>query len=249
MKYPDIKNFLLNYPFSHVNLCYTTIGGLGLAENLMISAERVNFPIVLFALDDETYHQASGSYDTVRVHSGPRSLNHHYRYNSPGFKEISWARWSICNEILKSGRSLIYLDTDIVVKKNFQEELLSLHHQFPQIELFAQSPPTNYCLGFYSIPSRAQKSIEYHFCHPFPAQNDYSSYDHDQHFLNTVIAQKGNLQSKGLDRDLYPNGRHYYNDSSRIDPTCNLIHFNCVIGKERKIEKMRKYGYWSLPRE
>jgi hypothetical protein len=52
--------------------------------------------------------------------------------------------------------------------------------------------------------------------------------------------------TKLLSRDHYPNGQWYYSHHEAIESTARIIHFNCIIGQEAKIEKMKAHGKWHI---
>ena len=39
---------------------------------------------------------------------------------------------------------------------------------------------------------------------------------------------------------------HYYKNHKNIKDVCRLIHFNCLIGENNKINKMKELNEWFL---
>jgi hypothetical protein len=75
---------------------------------------------------------------------------------------------------------------------------------------------------------------------------DFKKYEHDQDFFNKVILNKKLLNIKYLNRELFPNGKYYYDNHKNIEKKCHIIHFNCIVGYDNKINKMKKYKKWYL---
>ena len=49
-----------------------------------------------------------------------------------------------------------------------------------------------------------------------------------------------------LAKDSYPNGQWFYDQHEAIKDTARLIHFNCIIGQEAKIARMKLHGKWLI---
>jgi len=235
----SINEFISEYKDNHVNYAYCNIGGIELASNLVKSCRLQDFPIVFFAVDKESLNKMRGLCDVVDASRlGYGAHANFLKFNTPEFNWICFAKYHIAKPILESGRTLTYLDIDIVVKNNFQEDILNQLNK-DQDHLLIQSNHEDLpCAGFFSLSPSFDKDI----INLFLTQDKPKV--HDQDFLRPLIAQN-KVKSTLLDKDLYPNGAWYYKHSERIDKTCKMIHFNCVIGKGCKIDRMKSYDYWS----
>ena len=60
----------------------------------------------------------------VKYFNSKVKSNLFYEYGSEEFKNVIFQRFIIGNTILKSNKSYIYLDTDIVITKNFEKYIL-----------------------------------------------------------------------------------------------------------------------------
>jgi hypothetical protein len=236
----DINSFVDLYKHDHVNYCYCNIGGIELAVNLVKSSNLQKLPIVFFALDKESIGKMKGLCDVVDASNLGYDIHSNFlNYNTPEFNWICFAKYYIAKPILESGRTLTYLDTDIVVKNNFQADILNQLNKNQDHLLIQSNHEDLPCAGFFSLSPSFDKDI----INLFLTQDKPEI--HDQDFLRPLIAQN-KVKSTLLDKDLYPNGGWYYRHSERIDKTCKIIHFNCVIGKNTKISKMKEYGYYEI---
>ena len=245
MIYENIDEFLKEYDRDNVIFCYGNFGMVDFTKNLLRSARLVDMNIIFFALDLRSLIALSGECDVVRyidaeIHS------HAADYGTPEHRRCNWHKYAITNDILESGRTCIYMDTDIVVKNNFEKHLLSQYEGTDYdclIQWNRPHPSERYCAGFYSMrPSERSVGL---FSRSELKRNRYlERYRNDQVYFNRHVVPNKLLNIKMLDPDDYPVGMHYYKRHKQIDSTCNLIHFNFITKYENKIARMRKFGYW-----
>ena len=132
-------------------------------------------------------------------------------------------------ELLKN-HNVLYLDGDIVIKKNITEYLDTYSNESEiifQNDLRPSKPDLiNVCAGFMYITSNENtKKIfkpEKKLIRKF---NRYKT--HDQTYINK---NKNKFTYSMLPLDDFPNGAHYYQHYENLDPY--LIHFNYVIGEK-----------------
>ena len=234
----DINSFVDLYKHDHVNYCYCNIGGIELAVNLVKSCNLQKLPIVFFALDKESIGKMKGLCDVVDVSNLGYGIHSEFlKYGTPKFNWICFAKYHIAKPIPESGRTLTYLDTDIVATNNFQADILNELNQNEDHLLIQSNHKDLPCVGFFSVsPSFDQNILNLFINQINPTQNDQS-------FLHQLLSQK-KVKLTLLNKDLYPNGAWYYKNPKKIDSICKIIHFNCVIGEDAKILKIKKYGYW-----
>ena len=94
------------------------------------------------------------------------------------------------------------------------------------------------CAGFFALGTKFSRKVLDCII------SNKTTKQHDQSFIRGYINSGDKINYKLLCKDLYPNGKWYYDNHTDIDHMCRLIHFNCVIGEDAKILKMKKYGYW-----
>lgn len=242
MNYKNIQQFLKEYDQDNVIFCYGNYAVANIVENLMISARAVGLPIVLFALDTKILSALKGKCDIVEYFDNSMDPSKYYEYGTEEFKEVVWWCWLIGNEILQHNKSFIYMDVDITVKQNFEQDILQQYKGTDYDGLF-QFNGTNCCAGFFSLRP-TPKTVDL-FTMEFLEQHQYLHYAHDQDFFNTIV-WKRLLKTKFLNRDEYPTGKYYYEHHKRIDDMCKIIHWTDVIGYRSKVKTIERYGYWNL---
>ena len=252
--YRDIAEFITTYPRSHVNFCCGNSGTTALAKNLAISARNNNLPLTFFGLDETSVAEMQDYCDVVdatelgfseaaNIPTGRGVIKQGISLvGQPAFNFVSYARWEVVEALLNSGKTLTYLDVDIVINTNFESELLQQlktkpDHILMQIETPSPNEPIRTLpnTGFFVVGPAWDKSVLLEFK---PQQKL-----HDQDLFISLF-NAGRTKVQLLDRDLYPNGCWYYDNHARIDKSCRLIHFNWVYGGTEKISKISEYGYW-----
>lgn len=226
-----------------VCFCVSSYGNEKLVRNLIKSAAAVGLPVVVFALDSEMANAIKDECEVVMYHSDMDvESSKFYRFGSKSFKNVIYQRFLIGDKMLRCGKTIVYLDTDIVVRTDFRDDISKLHES-PSDAVF-QFNGRHANSGFYSIKP-TDRSVGL-FTQEFLDENEYLTYDRNQVFLQQRVVGKKLLKVDFLNRDEYPNGKWYYQNSSRIDSICKIIHFNHVVGEDGKIDKMKKYGYWFI---
>ena len=280
--YANIQKFLTSEEYKkkeNIVFCVGDNNSTVLARNLIKSAQKVKLPIVLFALDRTIGDRLSGECDIINYESVPlkRGLRRKKFRNGAlvnkekepeglagrgrkagewAFKQVVFQRFLITGEILKAGKSVIYLDTDIVVKQNFEKNVLDQYkdttHEclmqwcgsphginLEQAHRLGKGDP---CTGFYSArPTPQTLKI---FSLKFLRQNSYGRYAHDQHFFNRVVWDHNLLDMKILNSNHYPTFNHYLKRMKRLkreDKQCKLVHF-MGIGGNLRIKQKRPGG-------
>ena len=243
MIYDNTNELLQNNRDDIVCFCVSSCGCLEFTRTLVKTARSANLPLILFALDSVTADKLKRECDVVLYNQNRRiDSSKYYRYGTNDFKDVVFQRYLIANELLRREKHIVYLDTDVVVKEDFRKDILSLHSRYPHADCLIQTNDLkNCCTGFFSIiPTQNSVGL---FTTPFLNNNNHVKYDDDQHFFNRIIYDRNVLHIQFLDRETYPNGSYYYRNAARIDDICNIIHFNCVTGEQRKLNTMKKYGY------
>jgi len=243
MKYDNIHHFLENYEGDNVIFCYGNYAVVDMIRNLAESAGRVDMAVAVFALDNKLLDALGDVYDVVNCFDKAVDPDEFYEFGTKVFKRVVWQGWLIGNEILRSGRSYTYMDVDVVVRKNFEADMLQLHKD-NNTDCLIQFNGKNCCAGFYSMRP-TERTVDL-FTARFFEKNKYTKYPHDQAFFNAVVYDKNILNIKFLNIDEYPHGRHYYMNHERIDGICKIIHFNCIVGYGTKIKKMKEHGCWNI---
>ena len=256
----SLEEFIDNYESDIVHFCVSNEGGSELAKNLAKSCKRHNIPLVFFGQDKRSLNKLSKYAITVNnIKENAFRLNICKDYDSnfalfgtEEFKKLAWIRYEICKAILDSDRIAIYLDIDIVVKKNYERNIIKYFSKEKNLDAVFQSNHLNeICSGFFAFNKTSKEKIKKIFSEDFLSKNRYQSFSApaDQGFINKVLLKKNNelLNIQKLPLDYYPNGYWWYKYHKLISKNTFLVHYNGVIGDFRKILKMvRHLDYFSF---
>ena len=252
--FKSLKEFIDNYDSDIVHFCVANKGGVRLAINLAKSCKKNNIPLVFFGQDLESLKKISKYAITVnnikdnefRLDICKGYSNNFQAYGSEGFKKLCWLRYELCKAILNSNRSVIYLDTDIVVKRNYEADILEYFSKEPNLDgVFQSELHKGICSGFFALNKNSKEKIIKIFSESFLSKNKYKKYSSpaDQGFINNVILKEDNklLNICYLPKDNYPVGYWWYKNHKYISRKTMLVHYNYIIGDFRKILKMIRH--------
>ena len=256
--YKTVDEFLVDWTQDTVFFTTCNSGNAALAANLARSCRANSIPLVFFAADQEAFHQLKPFCHVVDFagespYKFAISRKTRYRSSKIGtraFHGLAWMRYGLLKGILSSGRKAVYLDTDIVIRVDFRDDLFSYFSSNSQLHGVVQSNGGGACTGFQAYHERASRIFSDIFSEHFLNLNNYKSMGAlaDQEFFNTVVcnpAKEHLLNVHFLSRDLYPQGSWFYAHSDRIASSCKIVHYNGIAGQKNKIEKMKMYGHWS----
>ncbi len=255
----SLKEFIDNYESDIVHFCVANNGGTKLAINLAKSCKKHNIPLVFFGQDIESLKRLNKYAITVnniedneyRLDICKGYSNHFEDYGSEGFKKLTWLRYELCKAILNSNRTAIYLDVDIVVKNNYESDIMRYFSEKINLDgVFQSELKEEICAGFFALNKNSKEKISKIFSEDFLSKNNYRTIiNSDQGFINNVILKKENklLNIKVLPKDNYPIGYWWYKNHKYISKKTMLVHYNYVVGDYRKILKMvRHLDYFSF---
>lgn len=234
------------------NWTYCNFGHADLALNWWNHFERVNpgsLPVVI-AIDGQ-----SAEYFRDK---GVRSLFFDTGFTGQPLQATAYKsseKWSlvtavkveITHELLNRGIRSFYTDPDIVILRDPFADLATIALDR---DLMIQINDQNLvCSGVYLVrPSPATLAL-FRFDTPRLQSFNFNGGD-DQDFLNARLHQMTRYISWGYFPQIqYPTGNIWYRHKERIRDRVVLIHYNCILGKERKIQEMKKDGNWSLSPE
>lgn len=255
MIYENIDEFL-NLNNDHlVSFTVSTYNNLNLIRNLFTSAKNNNINLVLFALDKKIANFMNEHFKVEIVLfllTEPRNqedtdvnIYYNYRYGTNEWKEIVYDRYFITHRLLKDGRNIVYMDTDVYINRNY---LSDIKEKLRVNDIVIQSNDKDCCTGFFAMKSNRKlinffnrkNMINNLKCYEFGGTGGPS----DQKFFNHFIGGK-NMESFNcvlLERNFYPNGNYYYDNNEIINEYCYIIHFNCVKSEYKKILRIIEYG-------
>lgn len=249
MIYDNIDDFLNDNNEHLISFTVSTNNNLNLISNLFESARKNNIKLVLFALDNYISHFIKNNYpefDIVMFVAGnnPHKNNQffNYEFGTNEWKNIVYHRYFIVHRLLKDGRNIVYMDTDIFINRNY---IYDIKEKLRINDIVIQSNGKNCCTGFFAMKSNkklinffSKKNMLKLNCYDFGGNGGSS----DQKFFNHHIGNKmTEFNCVLLERNFYPNGNHFYDNYDMINEYCYIVHFNCVQGEFKKIKRVIQY--------
>ena len=212
-------------------------------KNLIKSIEKNNIDINLkiYVMDNYSLNYFKKLNQNVELLDGINNQKF-LKQDSEDFGEYMFHKLKIIYNSLLNFEDVVYLDGDIVIKKNFLNYLIENEKNYDlmiQNDKNPKKPNIEYlCAGFMKLKSN--KNTLNFFNPENISKKKIMSGLHDQQYINE---NKHKLNYTKLPLDLFPNGAHYYNNHKNLDPL--IIHFNYVIGSKKK-KLMKKYKEWYL---
>ena len=123
MIFENIDEFI-NYNNDHlISFTVSTYNNLNLLRNLFTSAFNNKLKLVFFALDNKVaeYINTTFNVDVVLYLIDKQNVNddcYNYKYGSKEWVSIVYNRYFITHRLLKDGRNIVYMDTDVFIKTN-----------------------------------------------------------------------------------------------------------------------------------
>ena len=197
--YNSLDEFIKNFKSDIVHFTFCNKGGINLAINLAKSCKRVNLPLVFFGLDIDSIRELKKYAITVNnindnkyrldISRGFKSSQAKFKSNE--FAKLMWIKYEIGKAILNSNRTIIHLDIDIVVKKNYQKHLLDYFKKDNNLDGLFMSDPNEVNglnAGFFAIHKKAKEKFLKIYSEEFLLKNNYKNLEMmDQEFLNKVV--------------------------------------------------------------
>jgi len=240
----------INSQFPKLGLVtFTSAGYIDLTQNLCnsISANNIDYHLNIFCLDEKSFKHDFGlsgnNIDFTKSNIDNAPVNEVTNFYSDQFIDMMYKKFEIISKCLSSFENVLYIDGDIVIKKEFLYPLLG---KFKNKDIVFQddrrpSKPNvvNVCAGFMLI--RANNKMKKFFdIEDIPRRLFHSYKTYDQTYINK---NKSKFNYSILPLDDFPNGPRFYNNFENLDPY--LVHFNYISGEE-KIDAMKKHGEWYL---
>ena len=256
MIYQNIDEFLDNNNEHLINFIVSTYNNINLINNLLNSAFNNQIKIVIFALDNKLANYIQEQFilklkmniEIVLYLNSSKQINNNndlndlniYHFGTKEWSSIVYDRYFICHRLLKDGRNIVYMDTDVFINRNY---LIDIKEKLRKNDIVIQTNGVDCCTGFFAMKS-TNKLIQFFNkknminnlkCYNFGGDGGIS----DQKFFNHFIGKHMNeFNCAFLEREFYPNGNYFYENSELINDYCFIIHFNCLRGEFIKIKKV-----------
>ena len=226
----------------------TNRGYIDYTHNLLssIKENQIDIDLTIYSLDKDSYNYFSKKNISTKLIDTDASKINFSKFelqNSSEFYKIVYFKFYCINDLLQKNNYVHFLDGDIVIKKDFSNEILKYGEN---IELLAQSNKSPHDSNDEEINSgfmlfNSTKKIKKYINPKRFSLKKFSKFKfHDQTYINNI---KNRIDYKLLNLDDFPNGAHFKKYKDSIDPF--IIHYNYILGHEKKNE-MIKDNNWYL---
>lgn len=220
-------------------LTMTNAGCVDICENMLHSGKTVGLNLNDFfiaCLDETAFHKMkkySGAflYNDISL----KEYQNHSFESTSGFREIVKNKWKIIKNIYLDNKELCWIDSDIV----FKENPLSIIKNSSTMLFQSDHPGMTICSGFMVFNNTDICSMLIDEC------SSYENED-DQIILNKKLIKEKKYWGtfKILDSELFPNGHAYFMQNKKDKAI--LVHNNCIVGIEEKINRFKTKNLWAL---
>lgn len=224
---------------------FTNKGYVDYTKNLLLSNKLNNSEadIKVYCLDDSSFNIFSEIHKNVELFKKEDFADKYFSQADENFGNLMLVKFELIYRELLQNENTIYVDGDIVFKKNFLNYLKNYSKDSDiifQNDLRPSKPNREWvCAGFMYIKSN--ETTKEFFKPTKKLIRKFTKYKtHDQSYINK---NRKKFKYSILPLDDFPNGAHFYEYSKSLDPY--LIHFNYVRGDE-KLNLMKKHGEWYL---
>ncbi len=224
---------------------FTNFGYSHFTNNLLesIKKNKIDLYPEVHTLDDKSYDFFNNFYPHVRKLDGNKITSEFMGQKNENFGDMMINKFNLIYSSLIDNDYVLYIDGDIVIKKNIIEYLFK---KTKYIDIVFQndkrpSKPNliNLCAGFMLITSN-KKTLKFFNPKNIKAGSFNKLTTHDQTYINR---NRSKFNYHVLPLDDFPNGPHYYKNHENLDPY--LIHFNYIVGEKKK-DIMTEYGEWYI---
>jgi hypothetical protein len=221
----------------------TNSGYINYTLNCIESLKKINFKddLYIYCIGKEGYNVLKDKGHNCSLIDEEKNSNFQ-NFREGNWSNITYHKFTIIYENLLKHDYVCFTDGDIVFENN--TFLKYLQDNIKDNDMIIQQDGVtdkNYlCSGFIFIKSN-QKMIN--LFNPINVEKfkNIIGWD-DQVYINNI---KKYIKFQTLPLELFPNGLYYYKNSNQKDLKPYLIHFNWVIGHNKK-EKMIEYNKWFI---
>tara|TARA_B100001250_G_scaffold13960_1_gene12222 strand:- start:40051 stop:40758 length:708 start_codon:yes stop_codon:yes gene_type:complete len=225
---------------------FTNQGYVEYTINLInsIIKNKIQINLTVFTVDEESQNYLKNY--PVQVKSLKESFmqtNEFVDFHSKDFGYMMLYKFEMIYKSLLENEYVLYIDGDIVIKKNIIEYLLNeIGHKdmLIQNDHNPDKPNTiNLCAGFMFIKSN-KKTLNYFDPKNVDIKKLVNYSHHDQTYLNK---NRNQFNFGILPLEKFSNGPYFYNNNGNYEP--NLIHFNFLVGDKKK-DRIKEFNEWYL---
>ncbi|XP_060593180.1 uncharacterized protein LOC132747701 [Ruditapes philippinarum] len=233
------KSLDVQYKTNWVIIMALNDGYLDFFLNWFASYKKSNVlvPIVLVAEDKAVYDKIkSFKFSMITVKESNNSeINSTVVFQSRAFMDLTLRRHTYVLNYLLTGRDVIFSDTDTVWLKNPVPYFTGDYDIWMQYDT-----PEILCPGTMAVKSN-NETID--FFRKLTRGLETYAYS-DQPFLNDRL-KKSKLRIKGLDKNLFPSGKLYFQFLTKKQKAeVVVVHNNWIKGHDRKVDRFKKFNLW-----
>lgn len=218
---------------------YLNSGCIDICKNMLASAEKVGINLDDFyvaCLDSKSYEEFSYLKNAFQYAEEELTEYQNWTFDADsGFRKIHYYKWPIIQKIYQEHKQLCWVDTDIVFLKDPTEYLTGHKTIVGQNDW----PGPRACCGFlvFNDSDITELLID---------EMAANTKEDDQILMNFFIENGFKTNYKPLPRELFPNGKTYYEleDKEQLKETAYIVHNNFMVGIETKMNKFKEEGYW-----
>lgn len=265
----DLSEYCYGEQRASLFVTVTSLGYLDYTLNLIESVKRLELShhLVVFALDADGYNallaKTAGAGVGVVYYPTRFAFREMQLFQQRQFHLITCYKIEVVHRLLRLGYDVLFSDSDIVLLRDplsflrdhlLQSDML-VQDDSANLHLSGFPASTHLCTGFFYVESNAKTVDAFD-----PRHMRFSRWKaslqrkllprgkikfNDQKHFNSFI--KHRIDVSILPRSLFPNGFYYYN-RRELSSDCYLIHFNYLVGDEKR-QKMIQDGYYFLETE
>lgn len=214
-------------------LTFLNVGCLEICKNMIESAKRAGIPsseFIVYCLDDESYDYFKDSIPCVRYKTDAPKTYKNWSFDpNSEFRQVVKHKWKIIKEVYEQHKNLCWIDTDIVILKDFR----FLDNQVDGTLCQSDLPGSLICSGFMIFSNSSHSEQLINECANLEGEDD-------QIAINDLYA---NHSVKLLSLELFPNGNVYYKQNIK-NKDAYIVHNNHMVGIETKIQHFKNEGLW-----
>ena len=225
------------------SITFTNIGYVDYTKNLIesININKVNLDLRVFCIDEKSIKKLENKATIETFDNKYLDTGDFVDWKDKNFGLMMLYKFEMIHRYLNNNEFVLYLDGDIVIKKDIEEYLIKSIKNKDIIFQDDTNPrypnKQTLCAGFMFIRSN-KKTIKFFNPNNLNIEKISNYAFHDQTYINK---NKNKFNYGVLPLKVFSSGAYFYNNFNNYEPS--MIHFNYVVGDEKK-ELMQKYNEW-----
>lgn len=220
------------------------------AENLIKTLEYSDLKhrLIVYALDEKS----NNCINRLNVDTVFKNLNlGNSSYGKELFYKIVTEKIIMIYELLvNQPEDILYMDTDIYVFRNFDEELrrvcmsdYDIVFQCDEYKLNYETMCKNLCTGFFYVKNNDKTRRFFKDSVKRMKQDSYiKDKPADQRIINGSLKNYPELNITTFDQIKFPNGSIFFTYDIKQDPY--IVHNNYIKGLDNKVKRFKEHDLW-----